>query len=64
MKKTIRVDIEVVLEPDEEAGGFVVTVPALSGCFTQGATEEEALANAKEAIELYLESVAEDTGEL
>lgn len=45
--------------PDEEAGGFVVEVPALPGCHTQGDTFEEAKANVKEAIELYCEVLAE-----
>lgn len=43
----------VVLEPAEE-GGYVVHVPSLPGCHTQGETLEEAEANAKEAIECYL----------
>ena len=46
----------VVLEPAEE-GGFVVKVPALEGCVTQGETEDEALANAREAILCYLEGL-------
>ncbi|GEM_PF-677152 len=41
----------VALEEAEE-GGFNVSVPALDGCFTQGEIEEEALANAQEAIVL------------
>lgn len=45
-----------VLEKAEE-GGYNVTVPALDGCFTQGDSEEEAIANAKEAIECYLEGL-------
>ncbi|MGQ9628489.1 MAG: type II toxin-antitoxin system HicB family antitoxin [Anaerolineae bacterium] len=49
----------VVLERDEE-GGYTVTVPALPGCVTQGDTIAESLANAKEAIEVYLESLALD----
>ena len=44
----------VVLEPDVE-GGFVVQVPALPEVCTQGETETEALANAREAIELAIE---------
>lgn len=44
----------VVLEREPD-GGFVVTVPALPGCVTQGDTRAEAVANAREAIELYLE---------
>jgi len=46
----------IVIEPGED-GWFVVTVPALPGCITQGKTVEEAEANAKEAIEAYLESL-------
>ena len=46
-----------VLFPDAE-GGYTVVVPALPGCVTEGDTVEEALAMAKEAIELYLESLA------
>ena len=44
----------VILEPDEE-GGFVVHVPALPEVCTQGDDESEALANAREAIELAIE---------
>ena len=44
----------IILEPAEE-GGFVVHVPALPEVCTEGDTEEEALANAREAIELVLE---------
>jgi predicted RNase H-like HicB family nuclease len=36
-------------------GGYVVTVPALPGCHTQGRTYEEAEANAKEAILGFIE---------
>lgn len=44
----------VILEPAEE-GGFVVHVPALPEVVTEGDDETEALAMAKEAIELALE---------
>jgi antitoxin HicB len=44
----------VILEPAEE-GGFTVHVPALPEVVTEGETEAEALAMAKEAIELALE---------
>ncbi|MBI4288510.1 MAG: type II toxin-antitoxin system HicB family antitoxin [Chloroflexi bacterium] len=46
----------VILEP-EEGGGFHAFCPALKGCHTQGDTVEDALANAKEAIEAYVESL-------
>ena len=45
-------------EPDEV--GYWVEVPALPGCFTDGRTVEEALSNAREAIELYLSVLIED----
>ncbi len=48
----------VILEPLEE-GGFQVLVPALPEVVTGGDTEEEALAMAREAIELVLQSRAE-----
>jgi predicted RNase H-like HicB family nuclease len=49
----------VVLETSEE-GGFTVYVPSLPGCISEGETEEEALANVKEAIELYLEPIEDE----
>ena len=42
----------VILTPDTQVGGYTVRVPALPGCNTQGNTIEEALANARETIEL------------
>jgi predicted RNase H-like HicB family nuclease len=39
-------------------GGYVAFAPALSGCHTQGETLEETERNVKEAIALYLESLA------
>jgi len=41
-------------------GGFVATVPALPGCVSQGQTRRQALRNAKEAIEAYIEALLED----
>ena len=49
----------VILEPGED-GYIVVNVPALPGCITQGKTREEALKNAREAIELYIGVLKED----
>lgn len=43
---------KIVLHEDEE--GFSVSVPGLPGCCSQGASEVEALANAKDAIREYL----------
>lgn len=44
----------VILIPDREVGGYTVEVPSLPGCVTEGDTVEEALANAREAIDLYI----------
>ena len=46
--------LKVVFEPSDE-GGFTVYVPYLPGCISEGESFEEAMANIKEAIELYLE---------
>ncbi len=51
--------LKVVLEPSDE-GGFTVHVPTLPGCISEGNTREEALANIKDAITLYLEPVEDD----
>ena len=48
-------------EPD---GGYTVTVPSLPGCVTYGDTIEEAIKMAKEAIELYIESLKEHGEEI
>ena len=47
----------VLIEPDED-GVFVAEVPALPGCISQGETREQAVENIREAIALYLESLA------
>ena len=47
----------VVLTPDAEDGGFVVSVPALPGCVTEGDTRAEALANVRDLIRLYIEDL-------
>lgn len=43
-----------------EEGGYTVEVPALPGCVSQGETYEEALANIRQAILLYLEELGDD----
>ena len=50
----------IILDPDEEEGGYTVTVPALPGCVTQGETLEAAIAMARDAIRGYLEALAKD----
>ena len=50
---------KVIIEPSEE-GGYTAYVPALPGCVSEGETVEEAMANIREAIELYLEPAEDD----
>ena len=52
----MRFTVVLEQEPDE---GFVVSVPAIPGCVSQGDTREDALRNIREAIELYLEDCRE-----
>jgi predicted RNase H-like HicB family nuclease len=46
-----------ILLRKEPEGGYTVTVPTLPGCITFGENVEHALEMAKEAIELYIESL-------
>ncbi len=46
-----------VLTKQDDEGIFVVEVPSLPGCLSQGVDRNEALVNVREAIELYLESL-------
>ena len=49
----------VVLRPDLEDGGYNVSCPALTGCHSQGDTQEEAIENIREAIVGCLEMLNE-----
>jgi antitoxin HicB len=62
MESMNSLDFMVLLERDAEYDGYVVTCPSLQGCYSQGKTVEEALANIREAIELVLEDM-ESRGE-
>ena len=46
----------VVLQKEHD-GGYVVTVPVLPGCVSQGDTRDDALKNIEEAIEVYLQDM-------
>ena len=50
----------VLLTPESDGAAYNVTVPALPGCFTYGATIEEALTNAREAIKVHIEGFVVD----
>lgn len=55
-------EYQVVIEPDKEAGGYVVFCPAIKGCVSQGDTIEEALEMIKDAIAACLEVLEERKG--
>ena len=50
---------KITLTKDED-GWFVATCPSLPGCISQGKTEKAAVKNMKEAIQLHVQSLAED----
>jgi predicted RNase H-like HicB family nuclease len=52
-------EIELVFEPQDE-GGYHVYAPELPGLHTQGDDLEDAVANAEEALALYVEGLRED----
>ena len=45
---------------EDETGGYIGFVPSLPGCHTQGDTLEDLMNNAKEAIDLYIETLEKD----
>lgn len=55
----IEKEIELVFEPQDE-GGFHVYAPDLPGLHTQGNDLDDAMANASEAVVLYVEGLRED----
>ncbi|MDP1772638.1 MAG: type II toxin-antitoxin system HicB family antitoxin [Methylobacter sp.] len=52
----------IAIESGDETHAYGVVVPDLPGCFSAGDSLDEAIGNAKEAIELWMESVIEDGG--
>lgn len=52
----------IAIEPGDDGTAFGVVVPDLPGCFSAGDTLDEALANASEAIALWIETVLDDGG--
>ena len=56
MKRQNGLSYRVLLTKELE-GGYTVTVPSLPGCVTYGDTVDEAIRMAREAIDLYLESL-------
>lgn len=63
MRRRAKYTVILQAETDPEFEGYYnAMVPALPGCFSYGASREEALQNIREAIELYLEDL-EASGE-
>ncbi len=56
------ITLPIVIE--EESDGFFVSCPALQGCYSQGVSYEEALANIKDAIKLHIEDRLADGEEI
>ena len=56
-------NFKIIIENGED-GYFVAHCAGLKGCWSQGKTQEEALENIKEAIELYFESGTEEIEDL
>lgn len=54
----------IAIEIGTETSAFGVVVPDLKGCFSAGNTYEEAIDNAREAIELWCKTVIEDGGSI
>ena len=52
----------IAIEPGDARRAFGVAVPDLPGCFSAGDTLDEAIDNAREAIDLWLETVIDDGG--
>jgi predicted RNase H-like HicB family nuclease len=57
-----RVTLPIVVERNSE--GYFVSCPALQGCYSQGDTYEEAVANIKDAIRLHIEDRIADGEEI
>lgn len=58
------ISFKVILEHDEEDGGFVATIATLPGVVGQGETEEEAIQDVQAALNFTLESMIERGEEL
>jgi len=50
----------VLLDPDPDSGTYTVTVPALPGIVTQGSSVDDAIVQAREAIQVHIEGLLAD----
>ena len=51
--------VEISTLSEEDGGGFLATVPELPGCMSDGETQEEALANVRDAIVAWIATAKE-----
>ena len=54
----------MIMSWSEEDQAYIISVPELPGCMADGKTPEEAVRNAEEVIELWIESAREDGEEI
>lgn len=54
----------IAIEPGDNTHAWSVVVPDLPGCFSAGDTLDESIANASEAITLWIETVLDDGGDI
>ena len=55
---TLKFKVELIQEPD---GGYIANVPALPGCHTQGDSFDEVIENIKDAIQLYMDVLSDES---
>lgn len=58
-KAGVTLNYEIILYWSDEDGVFVAEVPELPGCMAHGDTQEAALANAKDAMQLWVDTARE-----
>ena len=56
----LKLRYKMLVTPDSDEGGFVISFPDLPGCFSSGETLESAIKNAEEAKHAWLEAAIED----
>lgn len=54
----------IAIEPGDDTRAFGVVVPDIPGCFSAGDTLDEAIVNAREAIDFHLDGLAEDNADI
>ncbi|MDD3574964.1 MAG: type II toxin-antitoxin system HicB family antitoxin [Methanospirillum sp.] len=54
----LKFKVELIQEPD---GGYIAHVPALPGCHTQGDSFDEVIENIKDAIQIYMDVLSEES---